>query len=238
MKMTHNKLGKIPDFVSYPALDQSIRHSHKTQALVAISEKAQKKAKNEGMKKPTLKSGVYKVQQLREEEKMRMMKILVKKTGHKEEDLQRQFKNFMKICPDGVLTKRKFIDLSQEMYGPQAKNLSEAIFSIFDEEKTSKIDFVKYVLAINASKMNSPEEKLIWIFNVFDRDSSESIDGEEIEDVLRGLFAMAEIDTDEDGVKRSKKEIVGACDDDGDGRITRDEFVKNALDSKFIQSIL
>ena len=124
------------------------------------------------------------------------------------------------------------------MYGYQARNLSEAIFNIFDEDNSSKIDFVEYMLAINASKMNSSEAKLKWIFNVFDKDSSGAIDGEEIEDILKCFFAMADIETDEDGIRRCKKEIIRACDDDGDGEITKDEFVKNALHSKFIRSIL
>ena len=155
-----------------------------------------------------------------------------------QEQIKRQYNSFMEMCPEGVLTKRKFIDLSREMYGYQARNLSEAIFNIFDEDNSSKIDFVEYMLAINASKMSSPEGKLNWIFNVFDRDVSGSIDGNEIEDMLKGLFAMAGVDTDEDSVRRCKKEIAEACDADGDGEITKDEFVKNALNSRFIRSIL
>ena len=77
-----------------------------------------------------------------------------------------------------------------------------------------------------------------WIFNVFDRDTSGSIDGEEINAMLRGLFAMAGIEFDEEDVKRCLKEIMGVCDDDGDGEITKNEFVKNALRSLFIRSIL
>ena len=94
------------------------------------------------------------------------------------------------------------------------------------------------MLAINASKMNNPEAKLRWIFNVFDRDSSGLIDGQEIEAMLKGLFAMAGIEYDEDDIKRCLKEIMRACDDDGDGAITKDEFVRNALKSMFIRSIL
>ena len=75
-------------------------------------------------------------------------------------------------------------------------------------------------------------------FDVFDKDTSGSIDGDEIDAMLRGLFAMAGIEYDEDDVKRCIKDIIGACDDDGDGEITKNEFVKNALKSLFIRSIL
>ena len=178
------------------------------------------------------------MQMFREEEKTRMINVLMVKTGHKEAEINTQYDSFMKMCPEGFLTKRSFIDFSREIFGHQARSLSESIFDIFDEDHSCKIDFVEYMLAINASKMNTPEAKLKWIFNVFDRDTSGSINGEEIEAMLKGLFTMAGTEYDEDDIKRCIKEIMGVCDEDGDGEITKNEFVKNALRSIFIRSIL
>ena len=93
----------------------------------------------------------------------------------------------MKMCPDGSLSQKKFIEVSRELYGNQAKNLSESIFNIFDEDQSGHIDFVEYMMvklesrsvrqlvmilflqAINSSNMHTPESKLNWIFNVFDK---------------------------------------------------------------------
>ena len=230
----------------YSALDTSIRDEP---AFVALSEKEQSRVKVV-KKKPAVQRRMIQVQSMqmemtetelkifKEEEKTRMINILMVKTGHTAKEIQVQYDSFQEMCPEGVLTKRKFITLSREMYGYQAKHLSEAIFNIFDEDKSGHIDFVEYMMAINASKMNSPESKLKWIFNVFDRDSSGSIDGYELEVVLKGLFAMAGIETDDDGIKKCEKEIIGTCDDDGDGEITKDEFVKNGLSSLVIKSML
>ena len=40
-------------------------------------------------------------------------------------------------------------------------------------------------------RLNTPEDKLRWIFNVFDRDGGGSIDAVEIQEMVKGLFAMA-----------------------------------------------
>ena len=39
--------------------------------------------------------------------------------------------------------------------------------------------------------LGTPEEKLKWIFNVFDKDGGGSIDAKEIQWMVSGLFAMA-----------------------------------------------
>ena len=86
--------------------------------------------------------------------------------------------------------------------------------------------------------MTSPEMKLDWIFRVFDKDLSGTIDGPEIEATLRGLLLMTGIKFDEEDVNNCKMEIIGVCDTDGDCYITKQEFSKNALSSVFIRSIL
>ena len=73
------------------------------------------------------------------------------------------------MCPEGSLSKKKFVEVSKDLYGDQAKNLSESIFNIFDEDQSGHIDFVEYMMAINSSNMHTPESKLNWIFNVFDK---------------------------------------------------------------------
>ena len=106
---------------------------------------------------------------LREVEKARMVNILMVKTGYCEREILAQYDSFQKMCPEGSLSKKMFIQVSRKLYGDNAKNLSEAIFDIFDEDGSGRIDFVEYMMAINSSNMNTPEMKLNWIFNVFDK---------------------------------------------------------------------
>ena len=76
------------------------------------------------------------------------------------------------------------------------------------------------------------------MFDVFDKDGGGTISVDEIQDLLCGLFEMSghEIETEE--LEEASKDIMATIDFDGDGEVTREEFVENALKSDFIASIL
>ena len=62
---------------------------------------------------------------------------------------------------------------------------------VFDEDHSGSMDFQEYMLAINATTLSSPEDKLTWVFNVFDGDGGGTIDAAEINTMMVGLFEMA-----------------------------------------------
>ena len=48
------------------------------------------------------------------------------------------------------------------------------------------------------TKLNTPEDKLNWIFTAFDTDGGGTIDVDEIRDIVIGLFRLAGIEEDDD----------------------------------------
>ena len=55
---------------------------------------------------------------------------------------------------------------------------------------------------------------------------------------MEGLFRLAGIEEDEDMLASCVTDVRAAIDDDGDGDISKAEFVKNAMGSKFISDLL
>ena len=88
------------------------------------------------------------------------------------------------------------------------------------------------------SDLETPEDKLSWIFTAFDEDGGGSIDVDEIRDIVEGLFRLAGIEEDGDMISSCVTDVRAAIDDDGDGDISKEEFVKNAMGSKFISDLL
>ena len=169
---------------------------------------------------------------------LKQIRAVQKKTGMPEEEVKQQYEEFRKTCPSGVMTKKKFADLSREALGSEADFLADSLFRVFDEDRSGTMDFTEYMLAINATNLDSPEDKLKWMFSVFDKDGGGTISRDEIEGLLRGLFEMSGQEFEEKELQDASKDIMEAIDSDGDGEVTREEFVNNATKSEFISSML
>ena len=89
-----------------------------------------------------------------------------------------------------------------------------------------------------AMELTENEEKLEWIFKIFDLDGQGYIDVLELQDVIEGVFRMVGKPVDQEEVMECLTEIRYAIDDDRDWKITKEEFVTNGIKSKFILGLL
>ena len=109
-------------------------------------------------------------------------------------------------------------------------------------------------------QLQTIKDKLTWIFDVFDKDGGGSIDPTELRSIVRGLFCLAGIEVIEcildvrcqvgtnlqifDSLLYLLcyllfvQEMTEAIDVDGDGDITKDEFIKNAMECEFVCDML
>ena len=117
------------------------------------------------------------------------------------------------------------------------------------------------------TNLETNEDKLNWIFMAFDQDGGGVIDVNEIRDIVVCLFRSAcfhdlenlgrvikrdrsvniiitvavrftKMDQDQDLLQACVEDIRKIIDIDGDGDISREEFVKNAVNSRFIKNLL
>ena len=109
---------------------------------------------------------------------------------------------------------------------------------MFDEDNSGTLSFFEFMQAANLKKMQKPEEKLMWLFSAFDSDGGGSIDVAEIRDIVVWLFRFAGIEEDDDLLDSCSLDVRAIIDEDKNGDISMEEFVKNALNSKFVASML
>jgi Ca2+-binding EF-hand superfamily protein len=168
----------------------------------------------------------------KEEEARRLMYAeIMEKTELSEEAIAAAHKDFKNNYPKGGITMDEFMDQSEVGF------LAESLFKAFDKENKGTLDFLSYMFSSNVT-LSSPTDKLDWIFTAFDKDGGGTIDVGEIRDIVEALFKMAGIDEEEDLVVACVTDINKAVDSDGDGEITKEEFVKNALKSRFLKNML
>ncbi|XP_023338636.1 uncharacterized protein LOC111709241 [Eurytemora carolleeae] len=120
--------------------------------------------KNTGRRREPLqpvKKKKTKTKQIQEDKKTTKMIVdLAAKAEMPEEDLRRQYASFISICPDGIMTKEKFVELSKlsvevievkeegkgvvlkesadeiERIGEEAQFLADSLFRVFDEDNS------------------------------------------------------------------------------------------------------
>ena len=163
--------------------------------------------------------------------KEQSFKALESKLSLKEMEILNGYDLFMKTCPNGEMTKAQFLENHEG-------SMAESLFRVFDEDGSGSMDFTEYMLASNCTSLNETEAKLTWIFNVFDEDGGGSIDIDEVIKLVIGLTTMNGVEVEKQVLLTCVQDILEAIDGDGDGDITKEEFVNNAMKSDFIRNLL
>ena len=73
---------------------------------------------------------------------------------------------------------------------------------------------------------------------MFDEDGGGSIDIDEVIKIVIGLFNMNGEIKDKEEILAAVIEIIDIIDEDGNGEITKEEFVNNAMRSGFIRNLM
>jgi Ca2+-binding EF-hand superfamily protein len=61
------------------------------------------------------------------------------------------------------------LELSAEALGPEAETVAETIFKVFDASGNGQMSFCDYMIAVQSTKLETPEDKLTWIFRMYDK---------------------------------------------------------------------
>ena len=115
---------------------------------------------------------------------------------------------------------------------------AEALFRAFDEDNSKTLNFFEWYQADDVKNFTTPEEKLNWIFTAFDADGGGSIDVNEIKDIVIWMFRFIGLEKDPDLIAACVIDVRATIDVDKDGDISKEEFITNALKSKFIANML
>ena len=161
-----------------------------------------------------------------------MLQTIVEETGFDAEEVRREFEIFSKNYPELEISKEDFLENHKELV------LGENLFNVFDVNNSNSLNFYEFMQIKRAMELTEIEEKLEWIFKIFDLDGQGYIDVLELQDVIEGVFRMVGKHSDKEEVMECLAEIRYAIDDDRDWKITKQEFVTNGQKSKFIVDLL
>ncbi|XP_013380849.1 neuronal calcium sensor 2 [Lingula anatina] len=168
------------------------------------------------------------------------MDYLLEKTCFTEKQIKEWYKGYMKDCPEGSLTRSKFLDLYSEFFpDSKAKSFYEHVFRTFDEDNSGAIDFKEFLVAISITKSGEPEEKLALAFRLYDIDRNGTIEEHEMTEILKAIYSLVGREPQlESSPKERARSIFKKMDTNCDGVLTKDEFVQGCLKDETLFNML
>ncbi|GME82109.1 unnamed protein product [Ambrosiozyma monospora] len=143
------------------------------------------------------------------------------------DEIDRLAKRFMKLDADnsGAIEKNEFLAIPGIGQNPLAKR----VIDIFDENKGGDIDFKEFVAGLSVfSSAGSVDDKLRFLFKVYDIDNDGYISNGELFLVLRMMVANSLTDIQ---LQQLVDRTIMESDHDGDGKLSFDEF-KQTINAK------
>ncbi|XP_015602500.1 neuronal calcium sensor 2 isoform X1 [Cephus cinctus] len=170
------------------------------------------------------------------------MDFLKSHTRYDEATIKEWYKGFKQDCPNGRLTPTKFVDM-YKMFFPSgnAEEFCDHVFRTFDMDKNGYIDFKEFLLAIDVTSSGTPEEKLKWAFRMYDVDGNGVIDIQEMTKIVQAIYDMlgaCSSNRPADSAEDRAKNIFAKMDENNDGQLTQDEFLKGCLQDEELSKML
>lgn len=169
------------------------------------------------------------------------LEFLKAHTRYDESTIKEWYKGFKQDCPDGKLTPIKFVDM-YKMFFPSgnAEQFCDHVFRTFDTDKNGYIDFKEFLLAIDVTSAGTAEEKLKWAFRMYDVDGNGVIDLEEMTKIVQAIYDMlgAGATKPTDSAEERAKNIFQRMDENGDGHLTEEEFLRGCLQDDELSKML
>ena len=93
------------------------------------------------------------------------IEFLMAHTCYDEKTIKQWYKNFKKDCPDGQLTKVKFLQMYKVFFpSGNAEHFCEHIFRTFDTDGNGYLDFKEFLINLYYTTAGTAEQKLEWAF--------------------------------------------------------------------------
>lgn len=115
---------------------------------------------------------------------------------------------------------------------------SHYVFSTLDHEDSGIITFEDFVIGLSILVRGTLEEKVRWMFTLYDQDRDGYISREEMEDVVGSVFDLMGRTSDpileEEVINERVDHLFERMDLNGDGVVSFDEFLETCMGDEHI----
>lgn len=167
---------------------------------------------------------------------------LEQETYFTKKEIQHWYKGFIKDYPGGELDEQGFIKIYKQFF-PQGdpSRFATLVFRVFDVNKDGSIEFNEFIRALSVTSRGNMDEKLEWAFRLYDVNNDGFITREEMYNIVAAIYEMVGEnidDSDENSAKSRVDKIYETMDQNGDNKLTFDEFKEGSkMDPRIVQAL-
>ena len=159
-------------------------------------------------------------------------------TQFTDSEIKEWYKSFTMDFPGGRLNKTQFKVVYKGLFpNDDESHFATLVFKTFDVNGDGVIDFREFMVAMSITSKGSIKDRLEWVFSMYDLDGDGQITRNEMLEIIRSLqsmFGTQDVATPEEVVNQ----IFDQMDKNGDGIISKEEFIIGARNDKSVSRLM
>merc|ERR1712001_466221 len=166
--------------------------------------------------------------------------FIAKNTALTKVQVESRYQNFLKLHPDGRISRKSFHSMMKECYpGADTEKLERHIFRMYDTNKDGHIDFREFMIVLYIMSNGTPQDNLKQIFKVFDINNDGFISLKELQRIVKDLFHLInEENADEASQELLAQSAFNEMDENHDGQVSEEEFIEACMSQKKFSTML
>ena len=160
--------------------------------------------------------------------KNRKVSKFEKETNFTEEQVKEWFRNFRKESGNkSQFNKNEFKQFYNKMYPhSDGSEMATRVFRKFDINGNGKINFEEFICALGVTTNGSTEQKMSWVFSMYDLDDNGTLDRNEVLKIMQAVNKMVGTVADTEEVDRRVHNLFKNYDKNNDEILTVSEFLR------------
>ncbi|CAH0562154.1 unnamed protein product [Brassicogethes aeneus] len=156
---------------------------------------------------------------------------LASKTKFTRKEIQLMYRGFKQECPTGMVDEESFKHIFAQFFPlGDATNYAHYVFNTMKKKNTGTISFEDFLSILSKVSRGSVEEKLQWVFGLYDLNGDGLISKTEMVDVVTSIYEMLGRATqpavEDTSAKDHVEKIFHLIDKNKDGFVTIEELVQ------------